>query len=77
MNLLYECAEKKVAPLQMFDEIEVYLQDPIMLRERLNLQINAKRCFISRAALLQSKTWMRQRHLLKKPFAMMTNGVPF
>jgi hypothetical protein len=42
MNLLYECAEKKVAPLQMFDEIEVYLGYPIMLRERLNLQINAK-----------------------------------
>ncbi|MGD0665072.1 MAG: NEL-type E3 ubiquitin ligase domain-containing protein [Rhabdochlamydiaceae bacterium] len=42
MILLEHCAENKIPALQMFDEIEVYLGYPIMLRERLNLQINAK-----------------------------------
>jgi hypothetical protein len=42
MILLGQCAENKIPALKMFDEIEVYLGYPIMLKERLNLQINAK-----------------------------------
>ena len=52
MNLLEQCAENKIPALKMFDEIEVFLGYPIMLRERLNLQINTKEMLFFKSSAL-------------------------
>ncbi len=40
MNLLEKCAQATVATLPFFDEIEVYLGYPVMLKERLQIPID-------------------------------------
>ncbi len=52
MNLLEQCARQKVPTLRLFDEVEVYLGYPVMLKDKLQLPIDIKEMLYFRCSAL-------------------------
>ncbi len=52
MDLLEQCARQKVPTLRLFDEVEVYLGYPVMLKDKLQLPIDIKEMLYFRCSAL-------------------------
>ncbi len=52
MDLLEQCARQKVPTLRFFDEVEVYLGYPVMLKDKLQLPIDIKEMLYFRCSAL-------------------------